>query len=170
LYGRSVLVHDKRRLPELECVLHPPQRAVRVRQVHVTRELVERLQLLDGVALDPHPHRLAHDGVQVDEPAAPEQAVQLALAGGVTAHQLLERRRLVRREVIDMHVGMPVEAVDDEVHHLLEGHPLLVCRERPPVVILGVAPGIHSRDAEQVLAATVVGERVAFEIEKHIPG
>ena len=70
---------------------------------------VEVLELLDRVGRLADPHPLPHDGVQVDEPLAAQQLVELGLAHAVPPGQPLERGRLVGRVVVDVHarVGAP---------------------------------------------------------------
>ena len=85
--------------------LEPDERPRRGRQIDVPHEVVERLQLLDRVALDRRAQPLPHNAVQVDEDAPAEQPVHLVLARGVAAHQALDGRRLVRGVVVDVEVG-----------------------------------------------------------------
>ena len=79
---------------------------------HVAREAVERLELLDRVALDAGAQRLPDDGVQIDEALGAQQAIELVAARRVSAHQPLQRGRLVVAEVVDVHarVGSPRRA------------------------------------------------------------
>ena len=75
-----------------------------VAQVDLALEAVERLHLLDRVALDRGPERLADRAQQVDQDALAKQLVDLVLARAVAAHQPLERGRFVRRVVVDVQV------------------------------------------------------------------
>ena len=67
---------------------------------------VELLELLDRVGALADAHALPHDGVEVDEDLVAQQLVELGLARGVLPDEPLERRRLVGRVVVDVHVGV----------------------------------------------------------------
>ena len=108
-------------LAQLEPLLEGDDARGRVAEVDVPHEPVERLELLDPVALDRGANAWRDDPVEVDHGPAAEQAVDLVLAGGVTAHQPLQGRRLVRREVVDVRSGYCHEPGHEEVHDLLEG-------------------------------------------------
>ena len=58
-------------------------------------EVVQRLDLLDRVALDRRAKALSHRTEQVDQHAASEESVDLLLARSVPAHQSFQRSRLV---------------------------------------------------------------------------
>ena len=58
---------------ELERVLDRAQARPGVRERHVAREAVERLEVLDRVALDAGAQPLAHDGVEIDEALGAQQ-------------------------------------------------------------------------------------------------
>ena len=58
---------------------------------------------------------MAHDGVQIDEDARPQHLVDFVFAGRVAAHEPLQRRRLIGREMIDVQVGIFLQALDDEI-------------------------------------------------------
>src|SRR5690606_36450847 len=81
----------------------------------------------------------------------------------VAARQALERRRLVSAEVVDVHLGMRAERFENAIDDGFE------C-----VLLLGRRPGPERRVAraddvaEEVLAAAVGCEPVAFEVEKQI--
>ena len=130
-------------------------------------EPVEGLQLLERIALDAGAHRLADDGVQIDEPLGPQQPVELALARGVAAHQALERGRLVGREVIDVQPGKALPARHHEVDEGLEGRPLRGGIKGPARVILGLA-GRPRGPAEQILEPARADEGIALEVEEDV--
>src|SRR5690606_25171956 len=100
-------------------------------QVLLALEAEERLELLDRIALDARFERVLDDGVEVDEELGAQDRVELGLACRVAARQALERRRLVRAEVIDVHVGMRAERLENAVDHRLEGLLFLGRRLRP---------------------------------------
>ena len=97
-------------LAELEPLLEGDDARPGIAQVDLADEVVERLHLLDRVALDRCPQRLTDDAQEVDHHAFAEEAIDLGLARPVAAHQALEGGRLVRRVVVDVHRRVLVEA------------------------------------------------------------
>ena len=91
----------------------------------------ELLDLLQPVRLDPGAQPLAHHLQQVDEHLAAQQLVDLLLARRVRAHQPRQRRRLVGRVVVHVHLRELAPALGDEIDELLERRPLAVGIERP---------------------------------------
>ncbi len=112
---------------QLEPRLELHDRRAGVAQVPLAPEAVQRLELLDGVALDRRADALADGAEQVDEDAATEQRVDVVLARVVALAQAPHGGGLVRRVVVHVHVGVARAPIDDEVDELLEG-PLLGCR------------------------------------------
>ena len=128
---------------------------------------VEVLDLLDRVRRLADPETLAHHGVQVDEPLAAQQLVELGLARAVSAGQPCERGPLVGRVVVDVHarVGFPAahQLVEQVLGELLL--PLGVVRPEPGEGAVAVP------QAREVLpAAAVVGPGVALEVEVDVAG
>ena len=94
-------------------------------------KIVKRLEGLQGVFFDAGPDGLLENGVQIDEDARAEQAVDFVFAGGVAAHQPFEFNGLVGREMVDMHGGIGVAPADDFVHDPFEGVLFFLGGERP---------------------------------------
>jgi hypothetical protein len=136
------------------------------------RRQVQRLELLEAVALLRDEHRVADHLVQVDEHLAPEDAVDLGLAGVVAAGEPLEHRSLVGGVVVHVQVGVAVEPLDHEVDEALEGV-ALAGRVVAPEAGVGrggtVGPG-RLHDAEEVLEAVLAGPRVALDVEEQVAG
>ena len=88
--------------PHLDLNERPRRRG----QVHRASEAVERLQSLDGVALDRGAQPLPDHAVEVDEDAAAQQLVDLVLAGRVAGHHALDGGGLVGAVVVDVEAGM----------------------------------------------------------------
>ena len=134
------------------------------------REAVEVEQVLDLLQPVPRPrdHQPApDDAVEVDEHLAPQEVVELGLARAVAAHHPPQRRDLVLRVVVDVHVRVLREPRVDEVDELLERRLLLLAARRPQrlerVVAVAEAP-------EVLEAALGVPERVALEVEEEVAG
>ena len=89
------------------------------------------LDVLQRVRLDAGAQPLPHDLEQVDEHLAAQELVDLLLARRVRAHQPRQRRRLVGRVVVDVHVRERAPALADEVDELLERAPLPVAVDTP---------------------------------------
>ena len=130
---------------------------------------VQRLELLDGVGPRADTQSAADDGVEIDEHAVAQQTVDIGLARPVSRRHRQQMGRLVRRVVVDVHVGMLHPLQIHDVEEALEGHPLLLERMGPQgaVLLADVDP------AEQVVDAPDGGirlrvERVALEVEEHV--
>ena len=142
-----------------------------VAQVDLADEAVERLHLLDRVALDRGPQRLPDDAQQVDHHALAEQPVDLGLARAVAAHQPLERGRLVRRVVVDVHRRVVVEARHDPVDEPLErrgARRRARTRRRRRVTRWPRTPPLGVEEPEQVVEPVVEGVRVALDVEEQV--
>ena len=96
---------------------------------------VELLDLLERVARRADHESLAHDVVEIHEHAAAQQVVHLGLAGGVLAHEPLDRRLLVGGVVVDVERRVPPAPLDQPVDEPLERRALLPLVVRPPVVV-----------------------------------
>ena len=116
-------------------VLHDAEAGPRHAALAVEAE--EVLDLLERVRLDRGPDALADDPVEVHEDAAAEQPVDLVLPRRVALHQAFDGAGLVAAVVVDVHRGVPVEAVDDVVDERLEGGPLLPGGVRPEGPVAG---------------------------------
>ena len=130
-------------------------------------EVEQVLDLLQPVPL-PRDHQPApDDAVEVDEHLAAQEVVELGLARAVAAHHPPQRRDLVLRVVVDVHVRVLGEPRVDEVDEPLEGRLLLLAARRPQrlerVVAVAEAP-------EVLEAALGVPERVALEVEEEVAG
>ena len=157
-------LRDTGRVARFEPHLDLNERPRRRGQVHRASEAVERLQLLDRVALDRGAQPLPGHAVEVDEHAAPQQPVDLVLAGRVAAHQALDGGGLVDAVVVDVEAGMLFPARHDVVDEALERVLLARRVERPRRVVVAVVV----RDAEQVLDPAVCCEGVPFEVDEHV--
>ena len=99
----------------------------RLSKIDLAREPVERLKLLDGVAVDSGAEPLPNDAVEVNEDLRAQELVELIGPGPVPPHEPLHRGRLVGRVVVDVHGGIPPATLDDQVDETFE-RPLLLCR------------------------------------------
>ncbi len=153
---------------ELERPLDHAQVRPRVLERDLASEPVERLERLDRVALHARPDGVADDGEQVHEALRAQQIVELLLARPVPAHQALERRWLVRRVVIDVHLRVALGARDGVVDERFECAALLGVRVRPVRVIRRRAVRVRRHPAEEVFAAVLARERIALEVEEHV--
>ena len=126
--------------------------------------------VLQRVRLDPGAQPLPHDLQQVDEHLAAQQLVDLLLARRVRAHQPRQRRRLVGRVVVDVHVRERAPALADEVDELLERAPLTVAVVAPRTArYVTDSVRLPPEHAEQELEPRGrVEERVALHVEEHV--
>ncbi len=122
--------------------------------------------VLDGVPRLGHAHAFAHDLVQIHQLVHAQQVVDLCLARGVHGHQLLDRRRLVGRVVIDVRIGMAVQPRHDVIDEGLEGQLLFAAVMRPErhEALVAVIDDVQS---EQVLQPAFL-QRIAFHVEEHV--
>jgi len=82
----------------------------------------------------------------------------------VAAHQPAQRRLLVRRVVVDVHVRVALELLDREVGEALKCEPLPSLVVAPPGVILTA----HVDRAEEILERHIARETVALHVEEDI--
>ena len=156
-------------LAHLEPLLERDHRAAAAAHLLAALEAVERLDLLDRVAVEREPERLADDPEEIDEHLAAQQVVELGLARAVLAHQPLQRRPLVRRVVVDVHPGVPRAPLLDQVEKPLEALLLLRAVERPDDVVLRHAVVVEVDPAEQVLEpARRLVPGIALEVEPDV--
>ena len=119
---------DSLGLAKLQVCLHLEQRLIGVVERCFAFIAVERLETLDRIALDARPYALSHDGEKVHEPFTAQQLIKLLLARGVATHQSFQRGGLIRRKVIDVQIGISIQAIHYEVDELLECGALLRSR------------------------------------------
>src|SRR6266550_2839426 len=74
-------------VPELEPLLEGDDARTGISKIHLALESVERLHLLDRIALYRGSERLADGAQEVDQDATSQEPVDLVLAGPVPAHQ-----------------------------------------------------------------------------------
>ena len=170
----SVEVRGLRAFPfaQLEPLLEGDDAAAGVAQVDLAREAIERLHLLDGVALDRCPKTLAHCTQKVHEDALAQHVVDLVLARAISTHQSLEGCRLIRCVVIDVEVRVGGPTLGEEVHQTLERVVFGLERELAPLLARpeGVEGAVHLEHAEQVVEAVLEGVGVTLDIEEEVAG
>jgi hypothetical protein len=131
-------------------------------------EAGERLELLQAVPLDADPQPLAHSGVQVDEAAAAEEAVEHLGACPVPRDEALQRRRLVGTEVVHVQVRIRLQPRGHEVEERLARRTLVRVRQCPATLVRPGPVPVAEGPAGQVLEAAVAEEAVALEVEEDI--
>ena len=149
-----------------ESGFEPGDRRIRLVERRVPLVFVERLHLLDRVALDRRPHPLPHHPQQVHEDSLPEEVVHFVFTGGVSAHQPLHGSGFVTAVVIDMKIGKGLPPFHDEVHQAFELAPLPLAVEGPEP---RVGPG-RVRVAEEVFETRVPEKRRALDVEEDVAG
>jgi hypothetical protein len=144
------------------------KRQVRFGKADGPGKTVERLELLDGVAFEAGAEPIPHDAVEIDEALAAQQLVNLFFARGIPAHESLQRRRLVGREMIDVQIREFLELGHHEVDEPLEGRLLVRPRQRPVRRAAQCSIGAGEGIAEQIFETALPRERIAFEIEEDV--
>ncbi|CAG6996306.1 hypothetical protein PICSAR164_02549 [Mycobacterium avium subsp. paratuberculosis] len=133
---------------------------------------VQRLERLEAERVRAHPNAPAHQGIQVDQCPAAQQFVDLVLAHPVAAGQPQQRGLLVRRVMVDVHVGAAPAPVGHQRQKVGERLAFLGPVVRPQRPEPARRPGFE--DPEQVFqtpfAAVGGPQRVAFEVEEQITG
>ena len=131
---------------------------------------VERFERLEAERFGADPNTPAHQRVKVDEHTVAQQVVDLVLTDAVAAGEPQQRGLLIRRVVVDVHVGVTLAALFDqrqEIDQRLAFRCPVVRPQRPEL-----ARGLQH--AEQILQAplSAVGspQRVAFEVEEQVTG
>ena len=148
-------------------------------QLDLSLEPVQGLEALDRVAFDARSNALAHDPEQVDEHPRAQQPIDFRLTRRMPLGQPPERCLLVRGVVVDVHRGVGVEALDQQVDELLERR--LLGRAGDTPVRLPAPDGMKPRlagsrridecrleHAEQVLDPVVERERIALDVEEQV--
>ena len=92
-------------------------------------------------------------------------AVAFVFAGGVTAHQPLQRAGFVTPVVVDVQVGETLSPLGHQVDERFEQGPLPFAVESPAVLVAPVP--IH--EAEQVLEPAVGGGPGTLDVEEKVP-
>ena len=112
----------------LEPRLERDDARARTPELDLAHEAVQRLQPLDGVALDARPDALPDDPEQVDEHAAAEQPIDFLLARRMPLREPGEGGLLVGGVVVDVHRRVGIEPGDEQVDELFERRLLGVAR------------------------------------------
>ena len=159
---------DAVRIAHLERQLDVQARQRGVAEVVLAPEADERLELLEPVPLDADAKPFADDGVQIDEAAAAEQAVERLGASPVSRDEALQCRRLVDAEVVHVQIRVRLQPRQHEVQERLAHRALVRGRECPAVLVRPGPVDLAERPAGQVLEAAVAEERIALEIEEHV--
>src|SRR5271166_951674 len=173
----------------------PGERPVGVEKRGFALVSVKRLELLDRIALDAGPQARADDAIEVDELFRAQQEIDFLLPARVAAHEAFQRGGFIRGVMIDVQVGMRLQAGDHEVDEALESGLFLVAGKRPvrnrcerAARLCGLTPlsppgwtrgwpegpddGAVRRLAEGVAEhkfdAALADERVALEVEEHV--
>src|SRR4051812_38004481 len=110
----DVLLDLAARVALLEHHLELDDARVRVSQLDLACVPVERLELLDRVALGPDANALANCAIQVHEDPTAQQLVELLLARRVPTNEDLEVARLIRPVVVDVHLWVVAQTVREE--------------------------------------------------------
>ncbi len=161
-------------LTQLEPLLERHDARPRVPQADRALEAVERLELLDRVALDGRAQRLAHGAEEIDEDATPQQRIDGVLPRRVAAHQPLQRRRLIRGVVVDVEIRVALAPFGDEVHQplerdLLPGERDLGRMKRVERPERGEG-AIDVEHAEEVVDAVIERIGIALEVQEQVAG
>ncbi len=94
--------------------------------------------------------------------------IDLVLPGLVALHEPLDRAVLVAGVVVDMHPGVPIEPLDDQVDERLEGRLLAGPVMAPDRAVVVTAVAGPPRDAEQVLQPVVEHPWVGLDVEEEV--
>ena len=89
-------------------------------EIDLPPESVEGFEPLDRVALDGRSDSLPHCAIEIDEDTAPQQPVDILLAGPVAPCEPLDGRRFVRGVVVHVQVRIGLQPFCDEVDECLE--------------------------------------------------
>ena len=108
--------------PRLGACHHPTD----VLQRHGSDERIKRFEFLYRIALDAGTNSVAYDGKEIDEDLRAQQIIDLVLARRIAAHQTLHCRRFVGRKMVDVQIGIDLQALRHEVDEALERGPLLL--------------------------------------------
>ena len=103
--------------------------------------------------------------MEIDEPLTAQETIDLHLACPVPTDEAFDRGRLVGGEVVDMHPGMLIPNVHDEIDELLESSFLLDPVECPKCSVLEYAALVRISNAKEVLETAALDKGVGLDIE-----
>ena len=106
--------------------------------------------------------------MQIYQHARSQYPVDFVFPRYIHSHQSFQRSRLVRAEMIHMHLGIRFAPPHDFVHQPLESLFFLLAIQRPALLITQFVARIVERQPEQILQSPLANERIAFQINKHI--
>ena len=116
-------------------MLDVAHRTSRLFQWRLALESVKSLNLLERILLHAGAHALLKRLMQIHQHARAQHAVDLVFARCMHAHQALHRSRLIRAEVIHMHLRIGSMPVHDFVYEPLEALLFLVAVQRPAFLV-----------------------------------
>ena len=121
-----IIFRNSGRIRHFETCLGTGHHRTDILQRHGSDERIKRLELLYRIALNARSNTMAHDGKEVDENLRAQQTVDLVLVRRIAAHQALHCRRFVWRKMVDVQIGIDLEALGHEIYEALERTPLLL--------------------------------------------
>ncbi len=127
-------------------------------------EVVELFESFERVAFDTRAQRLFGDGMEINEQARAQHAVQFVFARGVAAHEDFQGGGFFVAKVVDMQRGVGLPVSHDEIDKPFERRFFFGGIYGPMGVIFAGDRG----ESEEVFTAMRTGERVTFKIEEEI--
>ena len=149
-------------------ILDRPELPRGLPEIHLARQPIERLELLDRVAVDARSQTLTNHAIEVDEDLGAQQLIELVGAGGIPSHEPLHRGRFVGRVVIDVHRRVVAATLEDRIDESLERLLFFVRRQRPELLVTNATAAVTEGVPEEVVEAAVLRLPIAFEIQKDV--
>ena len=142
--------------------------ARRLAKVDLANESIQRLEPLDGVAVDTGAKSLPDNAVEINKDLSAQHMVELIGSCRILAHKSLHRCRFVGGVVVDVHARIAKTTLDDQIDKLFERRLLLGRRERPHPFVVRAAVRFPERISKEVFKAALLGLPIPFEIEEHV--
>ena len=149
-------------------MLDVPHRAPRLLQQRLSLESVKRLYFFQRVFFHASPHALLERLMQIHQHSGAQHPVDLVFARRMHSHQPLQRSRLVRPEVIHMHLRIGLAPPRDFVHQPFKAFFLLISIQSPSLLVTQFAVCIPHSKPEQILQSLFTRERITLQIQENI--
>src|SRR5262249_2014601 len=153
---------------QFQARLYLYQRLTSVRERHRAGKLIKRLKFLDGVAFDACAYAMPDDGVQIHKQSGPQHVIDFVFPSRISAHQPLQRGRLVRGKMIDVEIRKLPQTFNHEVHESFKCCFLSSARESPIGGVALRSALVFEGIAKHKFETAFADEWIAFKIEKHV--
>ena len=108
--------------------------------------------------------------MNIDEQSRSQHAIDFVFTRRMPAHESLQSRGFVRREMVDMHRWVLRPARHDPIDKPFERPPFLVRRHRPAALVGLPTCRIFPGEAEEVFSSSDTNKWVSFQVKENVSG